>query len=260
MARPARRRSRCRRAGIDPEDDHGPRSSRLRHLGDVDVEVGPDLLHVVELLQRLEQLEQRLRVLPSTCTVFFGTIASSASCTRSPSPPAPLFTRAARSARSRRRTDRRPARSLRRRRRAQPPSSRPPRTSWRRRRSGPSARTSTPPSSARRGCRRRARLVAHLGDGARRVVGDRVDQQRDAAGAVALVHHFLIVDALELTGALLDRALDVLLRHRAAARCRSRCASRGLPPGSPPPSLAAMVISRMSFVNSAPRFASVAAL
>jgi hypothetical protein len=36
--------------------------------------------------------------------------------------------------------------------------------------------------------------------------------------------------------------------------------SRAFPVGSPPPSLAAIVISRMSFVNSAPRLASVAAL
>ena len=61
-------------------------------------------------------------------------------------------------------------------------------------------------------------LGADFGDGARRVVGHGVDEERDAAGAVALVRHFLVVDALELTRALLDRALDVLLRHRAAAR------------------------------------------
>jgi hypothetical protein len=36
--------------------------------------------------------------------------------------------------------------------------------------------------------------------------------------------------------------------------------SRALALGSPPPSFAAIVISRMSFVNSTPRFASVAAL
>jgi hypothetical protein len=36
--------------------------------------------------------------------------------------------------------------------------------------------------------------------------------------------------------------------------------SRGFPAGSPPASLAAIVISRMSFVNWAPRLASVAAL
>ena len=36
--------------------------------------------------------------------------------------------------------------------------------------------------------------------------------------------------------------------------------SRGFPSGSPPPDLAATVISRMSLVNSAPRFASAAAL
>jgi hypothetical protein len=35
---------------------------------------------------------------------------------------------------------------------------------------------------------------------------------------------------------------------------------RGLPAGSPPPAFAATVISRMSYVNCAPRLASVAAL
>src|SRR5205814_5940536 len=39
-----------------------------------------------------------------------------------------------------------------------------------------------------------------------------------AAGAVPLVRDFLIVDAFELTRALLDRALDVVLRHRAGLR------------------------------------------
>src|SRR6476620_4514874 len=37
--------------------------SRLRHLRHVHVEVGFDLLHVVELLETLEQLDQRLGVL-----------------------------------------------------------------------------------------------------------------------------------------------------------------------------------------------------
>src|ERR1035437_9695738 len=36
--------------------------------------------------------------------------------------------------------------------------------------------------------------------------------------------------------------------------------NRGLPSGSPPPNLAATVISRISLVNRAPRFLSVAAL
>jgi hypothetical protein len=36
--------------------------------------------------------------------------------------------------------------------------------------------------------------------------------------------------------------------------------SRGFPAGSPPPIFAAIVISRISFVKCAPRFASVAAL
>src|SRR3954467_12349920 len=37
-------------------------SLEVRQLGVVDVEVGPDLLHVVELLQGLDELEQRLDV------------------------------------------------------------------------------------------------------------------------------------------------------------------------------------------------------
>src|SRR5262249_39736310 len=51
-----------------------------------------------------------------------------------------------------------------------------------------------------------------------RIVGDRVDQQRDAARAVALVRHFGVADALELTRPLLDCPLDVFFRHRAGAR------------------------------------------
>jgi hypothetical protein len=46
-----------------------------------------------------------------------------------------------------------------------------------------------------------------------------------------------------------------------AARAASMAVrSRGLPFGSPPPNFAATVISRMSFVKSAPRLASAAAL
>jgi hypothetical protein len=55
--------------------------------------------------------------------------------------------------------------------------------------------------------------VAHVGDSAL-VVGEAVDHHRDAADAVALVAHFLVVHALELTGAALDRVLNVVLRHR----------------------------------------------
>ena len=57
-------------------------------------------------------------------------------------------------------------------------------------------------------------LVPHVGDGARRIVGECSDHHRDAARTVALVRDFLIVDALELARTFLDRALDVVLRHR----------------------------------------------
>src|SRR5919202_5319143 len=43
-----------------PETPRGTAQSRLRHLRDVDVEVGGDLLHVVEVLELVEQLEERL--------------------------------------------------------------------------------------------------------------------------------------------------------------------------------------------------------
>ena len=100
-----------------------------------------------------------------------------------------------------------------------------------------------------------------FGDGARWIVGEREDQDRDAARAVTLVHDLLILDAFEVACAFLDGALDVLLRHRCSACAVSMAVrSRGLPAGSPPPIFAAIVISRMSLVKCAPRFASVAAL
>ena len=55
--------------------------------------------------------------------------------------------------------------------------------------------------------------VADLGDGAVAVVGRALDQDRDAAGAVALEHELLVGGALELAGALLDGALDVVGGH-----------------------------------------------
>jgi hypothetical protein len=54
-------------------------------------------------------------------------------------------------------------------------------------------------------------LEPHLGDGARRVVGERLDHEGDAAGTVRFVEHLGVVDALELARALEDGALDVLL-------------------------------------------------
>ena len=58
-----------------------------------------------------------------------------------------------------------------------------------------------------------AEHVADLADGAVPVVGDRLDDHRGAAGAVALVGDFLVADARFLTGAAADRALDVLGGH-----------------------------------------------
>ena len=59
--------------------------------------------------------------------------------------------------------------------------------------------------------------MSDIGDRARRIVGDGFDHHRHAAGPVTLVCHFLIIDAFELAGTLLDRPLDVLLRHRVGA-------------------------------------------
>src|SRR5206468_7387782 len=56
-------------------------------------------------------------------------------------------------------------------------------------------------------------LAADFGHGAGGIVGDGVDQECDATGAVALVRHFLVVDTLELAGALLHGALEGLVRH-----------------------------------------------
>ena len=53
-----------------------------------------------------------------------------------------------------------------------------------------------------------------LGDHAVAVVGQHVGDDRDAAGAVAFVDHFLELAAAELAGALLDRAIDVVVGHR----------------------------------------------
>src|SRR4030095_10905188 len=54
------------------------------------------------------------------------------------------------------------------------------------------------------------------------VVGERLDQHADAAGAVALVEDLLEVVAAELARALLDGALDRVLRHVLGARLLDR--------------------------------------
>ncbi len=68
-----------------------------------------------------------------------------------------------------------------------------------------------------------AEQVADVGAGPVAVVGQRLDQQRDAAGTVALVEHRLDLIGIDpLAGALRDRALDVVLRHRGVARLLDR--------------------------------------
>jgi hypothetical protein len=55
--------------------------------------------------------------------------------------------------------------------------------------------------------------VPHGGHGAVQVVGRDLDQDGGAAGAVSLVRRLLIRHALEFASALLDGALDVVVRH-----------------------------------------------
>ena len=83
---------------------------------------------------------------------------------------------------------------------------------------------------------------------------------RHAARPVALVDDLLVSDALQLAGALLDGAVDVVVRHAVLGAPSARAVrSRGLALMSPPPSRAATVISLISLVNSLPRLASFAA-
>src|SRR3546814_7953873 len=58
-----------------------------------------------------------------------------------------------------------------------------------------------------------AERVAHVGHGAHLVVGQAVDDHRHAARRVALVADLLVLDALQLAGGLLQRALDGVLGH-----------------------------------------------
>ena len=55
--------------------------------------------------------------------------------------------------------------------------------------------------------------MADLADRAVAVVGKHIDDNGDAAGAVALEGDLLVVDAFQLASAAQDRALDVVLRH-----------------------------------------------
>ena len=101
--------------------------------------------------------------------------------------------------------------------------------------------------------------VPDLGCGAVPVVGQRLDEDSDAFGPVALVRRPSRSRAVgALAGALRDRALDVVLRHRVRARLLDRVLEREVEPGSAPPSFAATMIARESFEKSLPRFASAA--
>jgi hypothetical protein len=53
---------------------------------------------------------------------------------------------------------------------------------------------------------------AHIRRGAVAVVGQRLDDDRDAAGAIALIAHFLVILRVALR-CLVDRALDIVLGH-----------------------------------------------
>ena len=55
--------------------------------------------------------------------------------------------------------------------------------------------------------------VTHFTDRAVAVVGNRIDDHRHAAGAVALVHDLFVVDAFFFAGAATNGALDVVGRH-----------------------------------------------
>src|SRR6266404_912137 len=70
--------------------------------------------------------------------------------------------------------------------------------------------------------------VADLGDRPVTVVGQDRDHDRDPRGAVALVVDLLVVDALELARPLLDRALDVVARHARGLRRRDGGAQAGI--------------------------------
>ena len=49
------------------------------------------------------------------------------------------------------------------------------------------------------------------------VVGEHLDQQGAAARSIGFVGEFLVIDTLEVTGAFLDGAIDIVLGHVGAA-------------------------------------------
>ena len=96
--------------------------------------------------------------------------------------------------------------------------------------------------------------VLDLGAGAVAVVGERSTNTATPFGRVALVGDVLVGDALELAGAALDRALDVVHRHRRVARLLHHRAQRRVAPRCRRRrSRAATSIWRVSRANSLPR-------
>ena len=89
----------------------------------------------------------------------------------------------------------------------------------------------------------RAQVAAVLGErvpyvrgGAVAVVGQRLDQDRDALRAIALVDDRLVRGCVGVGArAARDRALDRVLGHRVRLRLLDRVLEREVPPGSAPP-------------------------
>ena len=82
-----------------------------------------------------------------------------------------------------------------------------------RRRCSPSCRTSTRPSSTRRGCPRAWSRTWRISLTVRFLLSVTRHDERGAPGAVALVGQLFVDDPLLITGAAPDRALDVVGRH-----------------------------------------------
>src|SRR6185437_1416157 len=57
-----------------------------------------------------------------------------------------------------------------------------------------------------------------LRDHAVAIIREHIGNDRDAAGAIALVNHFLETAAAKLAGAFFDRAVDIVVGHRLCAR------------------------------------------
>ncbi len=189
-----------------------------------------DRLDVVVVLQRVDQLTGWRALSSSTSTVFCGFQTSPASLRRR---------------RSARRAPRAPGRNRRARRRSSWPSAsdcdigraglqRRLEHGRRRRRPRPDRRWPTrsnmkatlPVSPSAPPCLLNAARTSR--GGAVAVVGQRLDDDRDAARAVALVADLLVVGVVVAAGGALDRALDVVLGHVGRARGAIAARRRGL--------------------------------